>query len=250
MRKTSGRSDLGKIFRHVSWATIACLILIPLSASAVSVAKKKHVALDEYHKALEMREALNGRPEDERTSEDYDRVIEAFRKVYHTAPTSTRADASVVAVADLLTEQARIDDDEKGFNSAIGQYEFLAREYPGSKYRFAALLSIAEIYREDLGDKDAAKTTYEDFLKRYPQHRLAEDAKAALKEMDQEAKHKDKDKEPAKSQKIQTASLAKNDDDKPAASPDRHKGLSRVTSVRYWSTPDYTRIAIDLESEV
>src|SRR6185312_983325 len=151
--------------------------------------RKKQLSLEQYHRALQMREALQGRPEAQRSPEEYDRVIDAFRKVYHIAPTSTRADASVLAVGDLLTEKARVDDDEKGFKSAIGQYEFLAREYPGSKYRFEALLSIGQIYREDLDDNDAAKTTFEDFLKRYPHHPLAETAKAALRDTDDEAKH-------------------------------------------------------------
>jgi N-acetylmuramoyl-L-alanine amidase len=197
-----------------------------------------------------MREALKGSPEEQRTSEDYDRVIEAFRKVYHIAPTSTRADSSVLAVADLLVEQARLNDDEKGFKSAIGQYEFLGREYPGSKYRFEALLSVAQIYREDVGDNDTAKAAYEDFLKRYPHHHLAEDAKAALAEMEQEARRKDK--EPVKTQKAQlrAASLPKSSDAQSSVEPEHHNGLARVTSVRYWSNPDYTRIAIDLEDEV
>jgi N-acetylmuramoyl-L-alanine amidase len=248
-----------------------CLLLITAPAQATSVTRKKHLALDQYHKALQMREELNGQPEEQRAVEDYDRVIEAFRKVYHVAPTSTRADASVLAVAELLSEQSRINNDEKGFKSAIGQYEFLCREYPGSKYRFDALLSIGQIYREDLGNNDAAKATFEDFLKRYPNQHLAENARAALKEMEQEAKHpnrkddKDKDKEQEK-EKIQTASpkqhasvrtpaSEESDDEETAAAPektaaDKRKGLSLVTSLRYWSTPDYTRIAIDLQDEV
>src|SRR6185312_10046830 len=191
-------------FRFILAAVLAACFLIAVPASAFSVARKKHLALEQYHKALQMHEALNGRPEAQRTPEEYDRVIEAFRKVYHIAPTSTRADASVLAVGDLLTEKARLDNDEKGFKSAIGQYEFLIREYPGSKYRFEARLSIGQIYREDLGDNDAARATFEDFLKRYPNHPLADNAKAALREMDEEAVHpsrKSKEKEQVASTK-------------------------------------------------
>src|SRR5438270_6785065 len=184
MRRMSGRSDRGTARQFTIWAVIGtCLLAFAGPTQGMSVGRKKHLALDQYHKALQMREALNGRSERQRTSDDYDHVIEAFRRVYHIAPTSTRADASVLAVGDLLTEQARLNGDEKGFKSAIGQYEFLSREYPGSKYRFEALLSIAQIYREDLGDSDAAKTAFEEFLKQYPRHPLAENAKAALKEM-------------------------------------------------------------------
>ncbi len=264
MKRASGNSS--RTFRHFSIAALlASSLLLIATPTHASVARKKHLSLEQYHKALEMREALNGRPESQRSPEDYDRVIDAFRKVYHIAPTSTRADASVLAVGDLLTEKARLENDEKGFKSAIGQYEFLAREYPGSKYRFEALLSIAQIYREDLGDKEAAKATFEDFLKRYPHHPLAENAKAALRDMDDEAnhparKHAENEKELVASAKRGTAHSEEEDQQdeqetkaKPAAlkpTPSKHKGLPLVTSLRYWSTPDYTRIAIDVGDEI
>ncbi|HWY69630.1 MAG TPA: N-acetylmuramoyl-L-alanine amidase [Terriglobales bacterium] len=258
----SGRSVSSATRHFAIWTLVAASLLIFLHAGraeAMSVARKKHIALDSYHKAVQMREALNGRPEGDRDTEDYNRVIDAFRKVYHLAPTSTRADASVLAVAELLAEQARLDDDKTGFKSAIGQYEFLRREYPGSKYRFGALLSIGQIYREDLNELAIAKETFEEFLKRYPNHELAQQAKAALREMDEEAKRPSapskKSKDQVASSKRREANRDEADDEEPSSPPlktvaSKRQGLPRVTSLRYWSTPDYTRIAIDLEDEV
>jgi len=265
MKRASGYSS--RTFRHFSIATLlaSSLLLIATPAHATSVARKKHLSLEQYHKALQMREALRGRPESQRSPEDYDRVIDAFRKVYHISPTSTRADASVLAVGDLLTEKARLEDDEKGFKSAIGQYEFLAREYPGSKYRFEALLSVGQIYREDLGDNDAAKATFEDFLKRYPHHPLAETAKAALRDTDDEAKHPVRKHSESEKELVASTKRGESHEDrgdqqdeeqtkaKPAAlkaTTAKRKGLPLVTSLRYWSTPDYTRIAIDVGDEI
>ncbi|HVH89665.1 MAG TPA: N-acetylmuramoyl-L-alanine amidase [Terriglobales bacterium] len=255
-RISSGPS---RVIHQVTASVIiaTCFLLLAGPAHAISVARKKHLSLEQYHKAIQLREALNGRPEAQRTAEDYERVIDAFRKVYHVAPTSTRADASVLAVGDLLTEKARLDNDEQGFKAAIGQYEFLAREYPGSKYRFEALLSVGQIYREDLGDNDAAKASFEDFLKHYPRHPLADNARAALREMEDEAQH------PARKNKDQAASLKRRESPQQASEEDddaqpapvkttsaKHKGLPLVTSLRYWSTPDYTRIAIDVGDEI
>ena len=258
----SGRSVTRATLHFTIWTLVAVGLLQSGRAEAMSVAKKKHIALDYYHKAVQMREALNGRPEADRDTEDYNRVIDAFRKVYHLAPTSTRADSSVLAVAELLAEQARLNDDKTGFKSAIGQYEFLRREYPGSKYRFGALLSIGQIYREDLNETAIAKETFEEFLKRYPNHELAQQAKAALREMDEEAKHPGAPARKGKDSKEQVASNKKReptrddaDDEESSSAPvktvsTKRQGLPRVTSLRYWSTPDYTRIAIDLEDEV
>jgi len=266
MQRMSGRSATRATFHFTIWTLVtAGLLLHGGRAEAMSVARKKHIALDYYHKAVQMREALNGRPESDRDTEDYNRVIDSFRKVYHLAPTSTRADSSVLAVAELLAEQARLNDDKTGFKSAIGQYEFLRREYPGSKYRFGALLSIGQIYREDLNEPAIARETFEGFLNRYPNHELAQQAKAALREMDEEAKHpnrKEKDKEKnsvatTKKRESTKREAANDEDDQEEASPaplttvtSKQKGLPRITSLRYWSTPDYTRIAIDLEDEV
>ncbi|PYY14575.1 MAG: N-acetylmuramoyl-L-alanine amidase [Acidobacteria bacterium] len=271
MQRMSGRSVSSATRHFTIWILVAAGLLLQSGrADAMSVARKKHISLDYYHKAVQMREALNGRPEGDRDAEDYNRVIDAFRKVYHLAPTSTRADSSVLAVAELLAEQARLSDDKTGFKSAIGQYEFLRREYPGSKYRFGALLSIGQIYREDLNEQAIAKETFEDFLTRYPNHELAQQAKAALREMDEEAKHPGRDaaccvstmrpgNRKSKSEVASTKNQKTDNDDseqeeagsaplKTAAS--KHKGLPRITSLRYWSTPDYTRIAIDLDDEV
>jgi N-acetylmuramoyl-L-alanine amidase len=236
--------------RHLTTCTLvtACL-LVALPAPALSVQRKKQIALEQYHKALGLREALNGRKQDDRTPEDYEKVIEAFRRVYHVAPTSTRADASALAVAELLAEQARLKDDEKGFKSAIAQYEFLCREYPGSKYRMEALFSTGQIYRQDLEDDASAKTAFEDFLRLYPRHHLAEEAKATLKDMADEARHPDRKFDTEVSAKRRHNDDGESDEVKVKATP-AHHGLPLVTSLRYWSTPDYTRIAIDLDDEV
>ena len=116
--------------------------------------------------------------------------MDAYRRVYYLAPTSNRADAAVVAVAELLAEQGRNFKDEKSLQDAIGQYEFLRREYPGSKYRVEALFTIGQIYREDLNDNAQAKETFEEFLKHYPNADSADDARQALSEIDDAANGK------------------------------------------------------------
>ena len=149
-------------------------------------ASRKQEARDQFEKAEQMREALNGRPEEERTRRDYQRVADAYRKVYYVAPDSSKADASVVAVAELLAEMGRqFQPGDKDLNSAIHEYEFLRHEYPGSKYRFQALFTIGQIYKEDLGDDEAARKTFEEFLTRYPRNSLAPEAKKALAELNQ-----------------------------------------------------------------
>src|SRR5208282_3653208 len=110
------------------------------------------------------------------------------RSIYLGAPTSTKADPSVVAVAETLVEMGRRFEDDKILNEAIEQYKFLRREYPGSKYRFDGLFTIGEIYKDDLNDPGAARSIFQEFLHRYPHNRLADDARGAIAELDQQAK--------------------------------------------------------------
>src|SRR5215468_9486349 len=80
-------------------------------------------ARDRFAAAERMREALNGRPPADRTRNSYQRVVNAYRSVYFGAPTSIKADPSVVAVAEILVEMGRHFDDEKILNGAINQYK-------------------------------------------------------------------------------------------------------------------------------
>ena len=118
--------------------------------------------------------------------------MDAYRRVYYAAPTSSKADSSIVAVAELMAESGRVFDDKKSLRSAIAQYEFLRREYPGSKYRFDALFTIGQIYKEDLEESEKARETFQEVIRRYPHLQLAADAREAIAEMEQQARNKQK----------------------------------------------------------
>jgi len=148
-----------KATRTIRTIAATCLMLaLPVSVlpagAAVkrTVAQKKQAANTQFERAQQLREELNGTPKDERSADEYQQVIEAFRKVYYTAPTSSKADESVLAVAELFSEMGRDLDDDKYSQNAIGQYEYLRREYPGSRYRIESLFAIGQICHEQLGD--------------------------------------------------------------------------------------------------
>jgi N-acetylmuramoyl-L-alanine amidase len=159
------------------------LLILFFSPRAHAVPQRGGTARPPYEKAQRMREALEGRPEHQRTRRQYDRVIDAYRAVYHNDPASPRADAAITAVADLLAEEGRVFQDEKALHDAIGQYEFLRKAYPGSRYRFSALLTIGEIYLRDLDDRDNARLIFQQFLRLYPQNPLAGEARVELNNM-------------------------------------------------------------------
>jgi N-acetylmuramoyl-L-alanine amidase len=294
----------------------AALFFVTSCFSAIAA---QHQPLSPFDKAQRLREALEGRSEQQRTRHDYERVLDAYRAVYHGDPASPKADASISAVADLLAEQGRVFQDEKSLRAAIGQYEFLRKQYPGSHYRFSALLTEGEIYRHDLEDRDEAKATFQQFLKIYPQSPLADEARQELKNIHTEEAAEKHGKRPAQHApapviEAQTAPIAPTPqastasvstskhrtvsppvfppeiraqpqqthtaqpapqpssatpvEQQPVADsvssqlklseaamnapppPPRKGKLPLVTGLRHWSTPIYTRVAIDLQDEV
>ncbi len=173
--------------RALSWGVLLFVAALSGMPAHARVRHGEAWARDHFAAADRMHEALNGRPPAERTRRDYQRVLNAYRSVYYGAPTSTKADPSAVAVAETLVEMGRRFEDDKILNSAIAQYKFLRREYPGSKYRYDALFTIGEIYKDDLNDPEQARATFEEFLKRYPHNRLVEDAQQAIAELKNES---------------------------------------------------------------
>jgi N-acetylmuramoyl-L-alanine amidase len=245
------------------------LLVLALLATQPAHARAHHSdawAREHFAAAERMREALNGRPPLERTHRDYQRVVNAYRVVYLGAPASSKADPSVVAVAETLVEMGRRFEDDSILNRAIVEYKFLRREYPGSKYRADGLFTVAEIYKDDLNDSQAARASFQEFLRHYPHNRLADDARQAILEIDQQALAGKNGQPQSAEQTVRPLADAKAHD-KEGVSADtdpvsrvastrdepmqpRSGRLPRVTGIRHWSTPDYTRIAIDVEGDV
>ena len=254
--------NLKQAQRTLRFSAALVAFLLPAIAAHARAHKSGSWADSQFAAAEHLQEALEGRPTGERTRRDYERVINAYRRVYLGAPSSGRADPSVVAAAQMTEEMGRRFSDPDILRSAIQQYEFLRREYPGSKFRFDALFRIGEIYKDDLHDKTRSDAAFKEFLRRYPRNQFAEAARQALAEpAQQQASLRSKDtlKAAGKDSKPGSDSGSDSDDDAlqdnsiketgAATEPENGKP-ARVIAIRHWSTPDYTRVAIDLEHGV
>jgi N-acetylmuramoyl-L-alanine amidase len=254
--------DPGQRGRRLGTALLLLLLpVLPVQARG----KSRAWATTQFSNAEQMRKALDALPAKEQSRHEYQRVISAYRRVYYGAPASAKADRSVAAVADLLAEMGRSFNNEGDLRSAIGQYKFLQREYPGSRGRFQALFNIAQIYQDDLKEPAQAKAVFEEFLRRYPRNRLADAARNALAQPVPQAAIRSKASDRGETDNSETksdetkrheaksdAKSAAADDDSgfhEADSHDRALPLSRITDVRHWSNPNYTRVAIDLQQD-
>jgi N-acetylmuramoyl-L-alanine amidase len=150
-----------------------------------SRAAKKVVALSPWEQAEQGRDALESMLDETRTRADYTRAMDAYRAIYHANPADLHAAAAVNAVAELLAEQGRGLHDAKSLKGAVGQYEFLRKQYPASSLGVQALLAEGQIEQDDLGDAVAAKEKYKLLLKTHAKSEQAEEAKAGLESLEQ-----------------------------------------------------------------
>jgi N-acetylmuramoyl-L-alanine amidase len=169
---------------RLRWTVDVLLIAIALSLCPVpsALADTKSEARDQFEHAVKMRTMLEGYLPRDRALADYKQTIAAYHKVYVLSAQAEEVTPSLIAEAELYREMGR-QFDAKYFQTAIDTYNFLLKQYPGSRYRGEALFAIAQIQEQDQNNANTAEATFKDFLKRYPKNDKANDARAALKEI-------------------------------------------------------------------
>jgi N-acetylmuramoyl-L-alanine amidase len=223
--------------------------------TSTNSAVKREAAGAQFARAEEQRAILNGKPAEKRTLAEYKLVVASYRRVYLITPRAVEVADSLLSVAELYTEMG----DRFGrsyYQSAVDSYQFLVREYPGSKYSQDALLRIGKLQRDQLGDSALAAKTYEDFLKKYPHAPRKREAQEALAELAL-LQHSDA---PETTRDAPAAALPA-----PAATPEvpgtvrggveatrrsGSEGAPRIRRITANANADATRITIDLEDTV
>jgi N-acetylmuramoyl-L-alanine amidase len=265
---------------RAKWICAFTLALVVLGAAPGARAISSAAA---FARAQHQREQLERRPARERTKAQYERVLNAYRAIYHRNPGAAKADASILAVAELLAQEGHVFRDETRYRDAIGQYEFLRRQYPATPYRASALLTEGEIWQRDLHDARRARMAYLEFLRLYPRSELAVEASTNLRDLRRRrplaARYQagapapvweagaaepiiartQRPAPPRVEQPIESASRTQPEPAgkrlvetaaSEAATPAVRGPAPLVTGIRHWSTPVYTRVAIDLQREV
>ena len=239
----------------------AALICILLTAGYVQarIHRSQEWAETQFAKAESQRENLEGQAEQARTRRDYETVIASYRRIVLESPTCSKADGSAFMVAELTAEMGRHFKDDNILFSAVREYKFLRREYPGSRHRIESLLAIGEIYKNDLADDADARAAFEELLRRYPHSQSADEARAQMGTRPMLSSNSEEAK-PLPEGDLRRAKVhkPKDEDEEGAASSASQPAFGdtgsdkvvRVTAVQYWSTPDYTRVAVDLEQDV
>jgi N-acetylmuramoyl-L-alanine amidase len=131
--------------------------------------------------------------------------------------------------------------------------EFLKR-YPHNRLAEDAQQAIAELDQEAGAEKKAEKKSGKEVAS--SKNGSARDSKGDDRKNNNNDNHKNEDRTSDAGADGSARNPAADDAPGPGdaaaaqSSEPRSKRLPRVTAIRHWSTPDYTRVAIDLESEI
>jgi N-acetylmuramoyl-L-alanine amidase len=216
--------------------------------------------------------------------------MDGFRSIYHGDPANPHAAKAVEQVAELLAEQGHELGDRKSLRDAAGQYEFLAKAYPsltGGSLAPSALGHALELLGPNgVNDAVEARKVRAELERQYPRFAKGEEAKSShsggdetVASIDRPTSTTSNGRTPRANEQrtISTDSgtpdtrlrgdIAAANTGRSISSPNSETAraeipvvkpislsgsghVAQVTGIRHWSTPTYTRVAIDLGDEV
>jgi N-acetylmuramoyl-L-alanine amidase len=252
-----------------AWKTRAASGLVLLASFTAHARQLSR--LTPFEQAQHLRQALEDRPESQRTRAAYEQVLNAYRAVYHNNPAAPKADASALAVAQLLTEEGSLFSEPKMLHDAMGQYAFLRVQYPGNRY--GALIAEGEKQtNQELNTlhRAAVRSQHNAVLAAAIGSQQNHSAPTMTPPVIQPQQVQAPSRPPPamtppaiQPQQVQPP-LRPSPAMTPAATQvnvqqqlplsasalPQSGQVSLVSGIRHWSTPVYTRIAIDLQNQV
>jgi len=178
-----------KKFESLAGASLVALafgfVVMPFSSAGTNnraSAASDSAAAAQFARAENLRQALNNKPADQRTLAEYKTVVASYQRIYLVTPHAAEVPDSLQAAAELNIEMG----DHFGrsyYQAAADTYTFLIHEYPNGKHAQEAMLRLAKLQKDQLGDPNAATRTFQDFQKKYPRSTHKREVQEALAEL-------------------------------------------------------------------
>lgn len=195
------------------------------SVSYASQADKAYQSAKQGYSKLQKSQKLK------KSSHNWEKAIENFEAFIDKYPKDSRVAGAMLTVGELyerLYERSKKNED---LNEAIETYRTLAKKFPKSPLADDAVFRTGEIYLKHKKNREAAYIEFDKVVRKYPRGNMAAKAGGRVKELSAKAKAE----EPGK----QTAEAS-----------DTGKDYIHVNNIKYWSTPDYTRVVVYADSKV
>ena len=259
-RMNRGEKNFHKLFAVVSLGftlTAASLVPVRAQANTPESSAKRDAATSQFARAEDLRALLNNKAADQRTLAEYKKVVAGYQRVYMITPHAAEVPDALFAVAELNTEMG----DHFGrtyYQNAADTYAYLIHDYPASKHVQEAMLRLANLQKDQLGDLNAATKTYQEFSRKYPHSSHKREVQEAVAELalrksaeSGEVSARKPAREPTADTPVKTE-VVSSDTKKiiNGGEPGRSVAFPRVQKIRTSVTPDSTEVVIDLEDSV
>jgi N-acetylmuramoyl-L-alanine amidase len=202
-----------------------------------------------YQKARDSYYSLQNSSRKQMYREQWERVYSQFESVYKRFPKSRRGADSLYMCGKTTSGLYGISRIKPDAERAVELFEQMAELYPESSLADDALLKAGKLLEQALNSKQRAYVIYDRLVKTAPHSDMAGKARARLKALTAYAPPPEK---PVVKKGVKTASQpAKKGSGRTQISGKTRAsaGEGRLTEIRYWSNPGYTRIVLDVSSE-
>lgn len=184
-----------------------------------------------FNSAEQCQKSLYASKEKQKYRHNWILCIERFQSLAHRFPQHEHAARSLFIAATMYTKLHVFSGKEQDLDEAIRLYKHVSERYAESNLADDAQFRIGEIYYENKNDLTQA---YVEFLKvdiRFPSGDMRPRARTMLDKL--------------------SAVLAKRDAQRTEKRESGDsQGLTEVQGIRHWSTPNYTRVVIDISRPV
>lgn len=226
------------IFNGVVFALVFCLAVRPVLNAADPETSSSHSARslveDLFQYAGKLSHDLHDRPLEQRSWGDYRRALDAYGQVIRLNTDNYFSAESLARRAELLREMADGTGDSALYQQAIETFRSVIAEHPHSAFVGDALISIAQIYEENLRDLDGAANAYRELTVHFPDSILGREARAVLARFEAELGGRPVDVVVAPGVTAGNAAMIE---------------PPRLINVRSFSGPDYARVVLDLSDQ-
>lgn len=208
------------------------LLLVPILLAISGRVQAKTATTPEalFKSAEESQNVLYASKEKQKYRHNWILCIERYQAVAHRFPQSEQAPRSLFLAAAMYGRLHVFSGREQDLDEAIRLYRHISERYPESNLADDAQYRVGEMYYEGKNDLTQA---YVEFLKvdiKFPNGDMRPKAKAMLDKL--------------------AAVLAKKDAQRTEKGESAAHGLTEVQGIRHWSTPNYTRVVIDISKPV
>jgi len=221
------KSRLNHICSFLGLKIIFMVLCFMITPEALGKTNPKPKTL--IKQADQCRKSLYESKEKKRYRHNWLRCVRRYHNIYVRYPKSDQAAWSIYRSAQMFTKLYRYSGRQGDLDEAIEHYERLVKEYKDHRLADDSQYRIGGIYYREKNDPTQA---YVEFLKvevKFPSGDMLPKARTMLDKLAMIIGKKDKKKK------------------KDASS---QKKLTTVKTIRHWSTPNYTRVVIDLEGPV